>query len=160
MQKAIDALRTEKVSPTPPHPVASRTSACPTPPHPTPPHHQRSINNLRFEKTAFRDLTFRSVGINIYIYIHIHTYTYIIIHIHIIYTHTYILNHLHTYILETTIYIYMRAQKSKFGKHVQIDICRCTGYRGRCFDEGGHLFFSWYLHVFLHCLFGRQDNVD
>ena len=31
-------------------------------PHPTPPHHQRSIKNLRLEKEAFRDLSFRSVG--------------------------------------------------------------------------------------------------
>ena len=37
----------------------------PTPPHPTPPHHQRSIKNIRLEKEAFRDLSFRSVGLNI-----------------------------------------------------------------------------------------------
>ena len=35
-------------------------------PHPTPPHHQRSIKNLRLEKEAFRGLSFRSVGTNNY----------------------------------------------------------------------------------------------
>ena len=53
--------------PTPPHHQRSiknlskftQTLTCPTPPH-----HQRSIKNLRLEKEAFRDLSFRSVGIN------------------------------------------------------------------------------------------------